>query len=97
MAEERERDYVWLAPGLIVECLSPSNRKSSVLQLLADYEKARTSEVWLIYPEQRRLAIYMRRGTALEHISDTSSGTIRPKLCPADVNVDDLWSAFERP
>jgi Uma2 family endonuclease len=30
--------YVWIAPKLVVECLSPSNRKGSIYQLLADYE-----------------------------------------------------------
>lgn len=96
MEEVRERGYVWLAPKLIVECLSPSNRKSSRFRLLADYERIGTPEVWLIYPERRSLEVYIHDGSELQPEQTITTGTIRPRLCPADVNLDELWREFER-
>ena len=96
MREPRERDYVWIAPKLIVECLSPANRKRSRFRLMADYEHIRVPEVWLIYPERRSLEVYVHDGAELQHEQTAASGLIRPRLCPADVNIDELWREFER-
>ena len=52
----RERDhYIWVTPDLVVECLSPSNQKASVSQLLGNYESIGTAEVWLIFPESQNV------------------------------------------
>jgi Uma2 family endonuclease len=96
MEQERERQYVWIAPRLIIECLSPANRKKSRLRLMLDYERIRTPEVWLIYPERRALEVYAHDGSELQHENTINTGVVRPRLCPADVNVDQLWKAFDR-
>jgi Uma2 family endonuclease len=37
--------YIWAVPELIVECLSPSNRKGSIQELLADCEYRRAGSL----------------------------------------------------
>jgi Uma2 family endonuclease len=45
-AETASNDpYIWTAPELIVECLSPSNRRGSIRELLADYARVAVPEV----------------------------------------------------
>jgi Uma2 family endonuclease len=87
---------IWVVPNLIVECLSPANRKKSRLRLMLDYERIRTPEVWLIYPERRSLDVYVHDNSELQHEATFNTGTLRPRLCPADVNIDQLWKAFDR-
>ena len=50
--------YVWTPPDLLVECLSPANRKGAVRELLADYEKVAVPEVWLLDPALPRYTSY---------------------------------------
>jgi Uma2 family endonuclease len=50
--------YIWETPLLIVECLSPGNRKGPVEELLSHYEMIRTPEVWVLDPERRACKVY---------------------------------------
>ena len=45
--------YVWAAPILIAECLSPSNRRGNVEDLVKDYQSIGVPELWLFRPEKR--------------------------------------------
>ena len=51
--QEKDRDdpYVWKAPQLLVECLSPANRKGSAQKLLDDYATIKAPEVWAALSE----------------------------------------------
>ena len=49
----REGPYVWSAPILIAECLSPSNRRGKVEDLIKDYQSIGVPEVWFFRPEKR--------------------------------------------
>src|ERR1035438_3790997 len=60
--------YIWTAPELIVECLSPSNRKGSVQELLADYARIAVPEVWLLDPKLPQFTSYRYRSE--EHTSE---------------------------
>jgi Uma2 family endonuclease len=89
---DRERDhYVWSAPELIIECLSPANRKGSVDQLLQDYASIQVPEVWLLYPEERML-----RRWALEtdgyRQAPTDIATASPlRLSTVRIDVNEIW------
>ncbi|MDQ6758565.1 MAG: Uma2 family endonuclease [Acidobacteriota bacterium] len=49
----RSDPYVWEAPILIAECLSPSNRRGNVEDLVRDYQSIGVPELWLFRPEAR--------------------------------------------
>jgi len=88
--------YIWTAPELIVECLSPSNRKGSIQELLADYARISVPEVWLLDPKPPQLSSYRYVSGALTHWLTTETGGVSPLRLP-DVTVDlaELWAAFE--
>src|ERR1700735_1737964 len=50
--------YIWAVPDLLVECLSPSNRKGTMRELLADYERAAVPEVWLLDQQPPQFTAY---------------------------------------
>ncbi|AMV37080.1 Uma2 family endonuclease [Planctomyces sp. SH-PL62] len=45
-------------PDLVIEVVSPGNRRGELLAKVAEYLDARTLVVWLVYPKTRSVAIY---------------------------------------
>jgi Uma2 family endonuclease len=88
--------YIWTTPDLIVECLSPSNRKGSVRELLADYERIAVPEVWLLDQKSPQFTSYRYESGALRKRQATDSDIVTPLLL-TNVSVDlaELWTAFE--
>jgi Uma2 family endonuclease len=87
--------YIWAVPELIVECLSPSNRKGSIQELLADYARIAAPEVWLIDPKPRQLTSYRYESGALREWLAVESGPVTPLLLPnVTVDLAELWAAF---
>jgi len=89
------KGYVWIAPKLVIECLSPSNRKGSVYQLLADYESAGAAEVWLIEPRKKVVSIYFINDGQLLQGETVTEGVIKTSAGSAEIDVARLWQAFE--
>jgi len=77
-----------------VECLSPSNRKASVSQLLGNYESIGTAEVWLIFPESQNVEVYRLTEGKLVMEQNVTSGEIQPWFGIQGVPVEQLWNAF---
>jgi Uma2 family endonuclease len=48
-----EDDYLRVAPALVVEVLSPANKKPAVEKKVSLYLKNGVHEVWLVHPKQR--------------------------------------------
>lgn len=93
-ASDLKKDqYVWAVPELLVECLSPSNRKGNVNALMRDYAEAGAPEVWLIYPEDRKIV----RWNFVERFhDDVIGGTLAPFRFPeARVPLQALWDAWD--
>ncbi len=87
--------YIWAAPALIVECLSPSNRKGSIRELLADYERTAAPEVWLLDPQAPMLTSYRLESGVLREWQTTAGGRVTPYcLQGVIVDLDRLWAAF---
>jgi Uma2 family endonuclease len=84
---------VWEEPQLLVECLSPSNRKGNVSALMRDYAEAGAPEVWLIYPEDRKIV----RWNFVERFHDeVTGGTLAPFRFPeAGAPLQALWDAWD--
>src|SRR6202050_349348 len=87
--------YIWTVPELIVECLSPSNRKGSIQELLADYARIAVPEVWLLDPKLPQFTSYRYQSGALQPWLATESGLVTPLLLPnVAVDLAELWAAF---
>ena len=87
--------YIWTIPELTVECLSPSNRKGSVQELLADYARIAVPEVWLLDPQPPQFTSYRFETGALKQRLATESGRVTPILLPnVTVDLAELWAAF---
>jgi Uma2 family endonuclease len=87
--------YIWTVPELIVECLSPSNRKGSIRELLADYARIAVPEVWLIDTKPPQFTSYRYESGTLKPWLATESGLVTPLLLPnVAVYLAELWAAF---
>jgi Uma2 family endonuclease len=87
--------YVWAVPDLIVECLSPSNRKGSIQELLADYARIAAPEVWLLDPKPPQFTSHRYQSGALQPWLATENGLVTPLLLPnVAVDLAELWAAF---
>jgi len=95
-AETASNDpYIWTVPELLVECLSPSNRKGSIQELLADYARIAVPEVWLLDPQPPQFTSYRYESVALKQWLTTESGPVTPLLLPnVAVDLAELWAAF---
>jgi Uma2 family endonuclease len=88
--------YIWTVPELIVECLSPSNRKGSIQELLADYARAEVPEIWLLDPKQPQFTSYRFESGVLKPSLAMKSGLVTPMLLPnVAVDLAALWAAFD--
>jgi len=91
----RNDPYIWAVPELLIECLSPSNRKGSIQALLADYARIAVPEVWLLDPEPPQFTSYRYENGALKQWLTTESGCVTPLLLPnVTVDLAELWEAF---
>jgi Uma2 family endonuclease len=52
---KRACDYLRAAPVLVVEVLSPANKKPAVEKKVSFYLDSGVKEVWLVQPKQRTL------------------------------------------
>src|SRR3989441_1852863 len=74
-----------LAPDLVVEVLSPSDRPGEVLAKVADWLSAGTSLVWVIDPERRLARVYRHDGSeTLVSANETLDGedVVEEFSCP---------------
>jgi Uma2 family endonuclease len=96
-AETADNDvYIWAVPELLVECLSPSNRKGSIRTLLANYAQIAVPEVWLLDPKPPRFTSYRYESGGLTERLITASGCVSPLVLPnVTVDLAELWAAFE--
>lgn len=79
------------APDLAVEVVSPNQPARELLERIADYRAAGTEQIWVIYPAEQQLHIYLRDD--LQHVRVYSAGEQleAPTLFPGwQVLVDDL-------
>jgi len=91
----RNDPYIWAVPELLVECLSLSNRKGSILELLADYAQIGVPEVWLLDPKLPQFTSYRYESGTLTQWLTMESGRAAPLLLPnVTVDLAELWEAF---
>jgi Uma2 family endonuclease len=95
VADLRADHYVWSTPELIVECLSPSNRKDSVENLLEDYALISVPEVWFIHVDARIVSGYVLENGRYRGNVEMSAGEVALLRLPlVRVSLPVLWAAL---
>lgn len=94
-----DEHYISVIPELLVEVISPANRKGNLAELIDDYESLTAPEVWLVKPEERRIYRLLLDHGDLVEAGIYSTGAIAPRFSPnAAVDLDELWAgAATRP
>jgi Uma2 family endonuclease len=83
--------YSHIVPELLIEIVSPANRKGAVQRLLQNYADFGIPEVLLFHPETRTYESY--RG--LDLIQTAQSGNVSPQTMPeVIIDLDQLWTEF---
>ncbi len=78
-------------PELVIEIISPANRRGAVQRLLQNYAEFGIPEVLLFHPETRTYEKY--RG--LDLIQTTQTGRVSPQTMPeVTIDLDRLWTEF---
>jgi Uma2 family endonuclease len=85
--------YIHSAPELVVEVLSPANRRREREEKLRDYESLGVPEVWVLSPEGRTLEVLLLKEAKLTTVAFLGEGTLRPTQFPeVAVDVASVWS-----
>lgn len=69
------KKYLTIAPELVVEVISPSNRWSEIRQKIDEYFSIGVERVWVVEPDERSVLVY-RAANSFEklNVDDTLSG-----------------------
>ncbi len=73
-------DYLEIPPDLVVEVLSPDDRRKHVREKIKDYVKNGVKLVWLVDPEFRTVTVYAGslRGMELDESETITGGDVLP-------------------
>ena len=83
--------YAHIVPELVIEVISPANRRGAVQRLLQNYAEFGIPEVLLFHPETRTYESYC--GLTLAETAQT--GTVSPQTMPeVTIDLDQLWMEF---
>ena len=96
-AEKEANDpYIWKAPELVVECLSPSNRKGSLDELLRDYRQVGVPDIWFAQPELHSMRQYTVKAGKLREAHWSGNQIVTASRPPLRVDLGELWQTFDR-
>ncbi len=85
-------------PELLAEVTSPANRKGRIEELIGDYEHLQAPEVWLVFPEDRRIRRLLLQSSKLADAGTHNAGPLAPQFAAeAVVDLDELWGATATP
>jgi len=83
--------YSHIVPELVIEIISPANRRGAVQRLLQNYADFGILEVLLFHPETRTYECY--RG--MEPVHTAQTGSVAPQTMPeVIIDLDQLWTEF---
>lgn len=88
---EARRHFPRLAPDLVVEVLSPTDRASDVLAKVAMYQEAGVPLIWLVDPEEETVTVLAEnKAPETLHSNDMlRGGSVLPEL---QIAVADIFS-----
>jgi Uma2 family endonuclease len=84
--------YIPLAPDLVVEIISPTDRAGDIQERLDDYLKYGVRLMWFVYPKRKVVWVYTPTSSTMKRMGDTiDGGDVLPgfALPLADVFKDD--------
>lgn len=84
------RRFLDLAPDLVVEVVSPSDRAAEVVEKALSWLAAGTSLVWVVYPSQRLVAVHSTDGSVV-HVGSEGVLDGSPVLPGLALPVADLF------
>ena len=78
----RPEGYFEIPPDLVVEVLSPDDRRKHVREKIKDYVKNGVKLVWLVDPDFRTVTVYAGslRGTELDEAETITGGDVLPEF-----------------
>ena len=78
----RPEGYQEIPPDLVVEVLSPDDRRKHVREKIKDYVKNGVKLVWLVDPEMRTVTVYAGslRGTEIDEAETITGGDVLPEF-----------------
>jgi Uma2 family endonuclease len=83
--------YIWAVPELLVEVISPANRKGDLGELIEDYDFLQAPEVWLVDLEKQRIARLLREGGKLREAGLFADSISPVRLEGVAVPLEELW------
>jgi Uma2 family endonuclease len=84
--------YIHSAPELVVEVLSPANRRSEREEKLRDYESIGVPEIWVVSPESQTFEVLLLKEAKLTTVALLREGTLRPTQFPeVTVDIATVW------
>ena len=81
--------YVTSAPDLIVEVISPANRKGDLLELLEHYAEIRVPEVWFVALDRRELARLRLESGVYREFARITAGSV--DVLGISVPLQEIW------
>jgi Uma2 family endonuclease len=85
--------YIHSAPELVVEVLSPANRRRERESKLRDYESLGVPEIWVVSPEAQSFEILLLKEEKLTTVALLREGSLRPTQFPeVTVDIASVWS-----
>lgn len=85
----RAQHYVLSTPDLIVEIVSPANRKGNLKELLRHYAAIGVPEVWFVYLDRKELRRLRLDAGAYHEFERVSEGEIA--VLGETVPLNDIW------
>jgi Uma2 family endonuclease len=87
------KGYVYLAPDLVVEIISPTERPGAIREKLNEYLEYGVKQVWQVFPDNQQIVVNYPDGSARTYgIGDTiSGGELLPGFELAVATVFEGW------
>ena len=85
----RAQHYVLSTPELIVEVVSPANRKGNLQELLGHYASIRIPEVWFVYLDRRQVQRLRLAGGNYIEMDRVSEGELA--VLGVTIKIDEMW------
>jgi len=94
-----EENVINGAPDLVIEIISPANKKQEMIEKQALYERKGVKEYWTIHPKKRAIKVETLENNTFEIFSEgRQEGVIQSKLLEGfEIKIEDLMpeSLFE--
>jgi len=93
----RRHERYWEAPDLVVEVVSPENRRHDLETKRREYTQAGIPEYWIVDPEARQITVLTLKGEQYAVHGGFGPGSVaRSVVLPGfEVAVDDVWAAAQ--